>query len=326
MNSPEAVIRWYKSPIDKDAYRKLLEKKDAPGLVYFLGGMSMLVALGVWAYLALGSLWSYVAFFLYGNILVVFASSALHETHHRTAFKSRWLNEVVHWISGFMITKEAEYDRWRHLQHHSFTLYENKDPEIYAGRPPVHPLLIAFLGVLVYPREIIIPFIHAIGIQPGYLKGKVAENTWRKIVWSSRLYVVVALGIVAWAVLIESWLPIVYTFFAAYYGGVLMIFVQSTQHAGLAINEPDHRLTTRTTYMNPFMRFIYWDMNYHIEHHMFAGVPFHSLARLHELVKSDMPEPAPSFSAAVREAMPAWIKVLKSPDDFIRPELPARQA
>ena len=32
--------------------------------------------------------------------------------------------------------------------------------------------------------------------------------------------------------------------------------------------------TTRTVYMNPISRFIYWNMNYHIEHHMYPLVPF----------------------------------------------------
>ena len=40
----------------------------------------------------------------------------------------------------------------------------------------------------------------------------------------------------------------------------------------------DHRLNSRTVYMNPISRFIYWNMNYHIEHHMFPMVPYHAAA------------------------------------------------
>ena len=39
------------------------------------------------------------------------------------------------------------------------------------------------------------------------------------------------------------------------------------QHGGLADNVVDYRLNTRTVYMNPITRFIYWDMNYDKEHH-----------------------------------------------------------
>ena len=58
---------------------------------------------------------------------------------------------------------------------------------------------------------------------------------------------------------------------------------------GLAENVLDHRLNCRTVYMNPINRYLYWNMNYHVEHHMFPLVPYHALPRLHELVKADMP-------------------------------------
>ena len=45
-----------------------------------------------------------------------------------------------------------------------------------------------------------------------------------------------------------------------------------TQHLGLAEDVLDHRLNSRTVYMNPFFRFVYWNMNYHVEHHMFPMV------------------------------------------------------
>jgi fatty acid desaturase len=70
-----------------------------------------------------------------------------------------------------------------------------------------------------------------------------------------------------------------------------MVMCGHLQHAGLAENVLDHRLNTRTVYMNPISRFIYWNMNYHIEHHMFPMVPYHALPRLHEVIKADLPPP-----------------------------------
>ena len=75
----------------------------------------------------------------------------------------------------------------------------------------------------------------------------------------------------------------------------------NTQHAGLAENVLDHRLNCRTVYMNPINRYLYWNMNYHVEHHMFPLVPYHNLPRLHELVKADMPTPYASILEAWRE-------------------------
>ena len=45
------------------------------------------------------------------------------------------------------------------------------------------------------------------------------------------------------------------------------------QHAGLQEDIKDHRLTTRTVYLNPIFSFLYWHMECHGEHHMFPQVP-----------------------------------------------------
>jgi fatty acid desaturase len=44
--------------------------------------------------------------------------------------------------------------------------------------------------------------------------------------------------------------------------------------------------------LNPFVRFLYWHMNYHTEHHMYAAVPCYNLGRLHDQIKADLP-PSP---------------------------------
>ena len=108
----------------------------------------------------------------------------------------------------------------------------------------------------------------------------------------------------------------------SFYGGFMTIFFGLTQHAGLAEDVLDHRLNTRTVYMNPVFRFLYWNMNYHVEHHMFPMVPYHALPRLHEAIKADCPEPYPSCWAAYREIIPAILRQLKEPAWHVVRELP----
>ena len=57
------------------------------------------------------------------------------------------------------------------------------------------------------------------------------------------------------------------------YGAWHGVLTGLLQHGGLADNVTDHRLNSRTVLMNPVSRFIYWNMNYHVEHHMFPMVP-----------------------------------------------------
>jgi len=94
------------------------------------------------------------------------------------------------------------------------------------------------------------------------------------------------------------------------------------QHAGLAENVLDHRLNCRTVYMNPISRFIYWNMNYHVEHHMFPLVPYHALSRLHPLVKDDCPPPYPSLLSAWREIVPTLLRQVKDPSYHVKRKLP----
>ena len=74
---------------------------------------------------------------------------------------------------------------------------------------------------------------------------------------------------------------------------------------GLAEDVLDHRLNSRTVYMNPVIRFIYWNMNYHVEHHMFPMVPYHALPGCTSEMKGDFPAALSRPGAAYREIIPA---------------------
>ena len=69
----------------------------------------------------------------------------------------------------------------------------------------------------------------------------------------------------------------------------MLFLCNNTQHVGLQDNVPDFRLCTRTILLNLVVRFLYWHMNFHIEHHMYAAVPCYNLGRLHEAIKHNLP-------------------------------------
>jgi fatty acid desaturase len=85
----------------------------------------------------------------------------------------------------------------------------------------------------------------------------------------------------------------------------------------------DHRLNARTVRMNPVFRFLYWNMNYHIEHHMFPMVPYHALPKLHEAIRHDTPAPCKSTLHAFAEIIAALIRQQRDPGYTIRRPLPA---
>ena len=68
-------------------------------------------------------------------------------------------------------------------------------------------------------------------------------------------------------------------------------------HGGLRSNVADFRKCVRTITLNPIAEFLYWRMNWHLEHHMYAAVPCYNLKKLHKLVAHDMPEPRTMLGA-----------------------------
>ena len=43
---------------------------------------------------------------------------------------------------------------------------------------------------------------------------------------------------------------------------------------------------TRTTFTNRLVRFLAWNMPYHVEHHAYPSVPFHKLPEFHSLMRN----------------------------------------
>ena len=127
---------------------------------------------------------------------------------------------------------------------------------------------------------------------------------------------------IALALSMGSLLPLMVIGLPRLYGAWHHVLTGVLQHAGLAENVLDHRLNSRTVYMNPISRFIYWNMNYHIEHHMFPMVPYHALPRLHDRIRDDLPQPSRSMLAAYREVIPILLRQLTYEDVFLRRDLP----
>jgi len=108
---------------------------------------------------------------------------------------------------------------------------------------------------------------------------------WAACMLGGHLLIIIACAIAG----PRYWIIPLLTSFCPMYGNFLQGWLNNTQHIGLVDKVPDFRLCCRTIYVNPVFSFLYWHMEYHIEHHMFAGVPCYNLKRLHEAIKHDLP-------------------------------------
>ena len=72
------------------------------------------------------------------------------------------------------------------------------------------------------------------------------------------------------------------------------------QHLRLNPKVPDWRVSCHTVKFGPLAAYLYWRMNYHIEHHMYAAVPFFNLPKLHEALVFDTPKPLHGYLAGIK--------------------------
>jgi fatty acid desaturase len=254
-----------------------------------------------------------------------------HECGHGTAFKTRWMNKVIYQIASFQIMRNPVLWKWSHVRHHTDTLIVGRDPEI-AWMQPVGLVLkaLAFTGLVDTCDSMRNLARNAVG--------RFSDDEWEylpkseegiAIFWARvhlGIYTLVLVAVLVLLVAGYGWaalVPVLLIGGPRTYGCWHFVMTGLLQHGGLSEDVVDHRLNSRTVYMNPISRWIYWNMNYHVEHHMFPMVPYHALPDLHDAIKDDLPAPNTSIADAYKELFGAVMRQRCEPGYFLRKELPA---
>jgi fatty acid desaturase len=318
-----ASAQWYACAIPRQRLKELMRRKDGPAIRDTLIWFASLIIAGAVAYHAWGTWWALPAFAVYGVLYASAADSRWHECGHRTAFKTTWMNDVIYQIASFMVLREPTPWRWSHTRHHTDTLIVGRDPGIAAPRPPdLAGMALDFFNLKNGAKEFGKMMLHCCGRLTGEEKVYIPEMERHKVYWVSRLYALIFGAVICWSLAIHSILPLMFIGLPSFYGAWLWVTFSLTQHAGLAEDVLDHRLSCRTVYLNPVFRFIYWNINYHVEHHMFPMVPYHALPALHEEMKADTPPPYHGLWEAYGEIVPTLLRQVKDPSFHIRRKLP----
>ena len=318
-----AEADWYTSPVPRDVMRELLERRDGPAIrdtiLYFaLIGVSGYLTWRLW-----GSWWAVLPMMVYGVLYASASDARWHEAGHGTAFRTDWLNNALYEVASFMVLRESVPWRWSHARHHSDTIIVGRDPEIAVPRPPDIPgIVLKAFNHKAWRRYVTNIALHCVGRVTPDEATFIPPSEYPKVFLRARIYAAIQLTILGLCVWYGTWLPLVFVLGPNLYGAWMMTVYGLTQHAALAENVLDHRLNCRTIRMNAVHRFLYWNMNYHTEHHMFPMVPYHQLPRLHAVVKDDCPEPYPSLTAAYREIIPALFRQVREPGWYVRRKLP----
>lgn len=322
MSHESNAADWYTAPISRQELKTFVKRDNTLAARHFLIWALSLSVTGILAFFSWGSWWAVPAFLAYG-VVYNSADSKWHDLSHGTPFKTVWINEALYTIVSFMTLREPVRWRWSHARHHTHTIMVGRDPEIAAPRPPkLRKVLAGFWYLYGATAEIKAVVMIAFGRITRDAQLYVPQSEWPKMIGMSRWFLTYIAAILVACLASSSVLPVMFVGLPRLYGSVLHYAQAYTQHAGLAEDVPDFRLNARTVIMNPVFAFLYTNMNYHIEHHMFPMVPFYRLPDLHARLKPFMPPPYPSLWAAWREIIPTLIRQKSDATYFVRRPLP----
>ena len=316
-------IRWYRCPIEPGKLRELNEPSDLRGLVQAAGHFGLWMATGLSAYyLFTHQVWwgFFVAFFAHGTVASFFTAPR-HELCHTTVFRTKWINEAFLRIFSLFGWLNFHVYRFSHSYHHRYTLFiEGDREEVMPETPSLRFLyLLQLFTVNVtggYQSQGLVPTMRNF-LRLAFNRLGKPFNSWGPELYAE--HPAEGRQAVSWARLVIAFHATVFLVSAGIGEPIIAVLVSGSpfianwlryivgvpMHCGLRSGVADFRKCVRTITLDPISEFLYWHMNWHLEHHMYAAVPCYNLKRLHRAVARDMPEPR-TLVGAWREMRETW--------------------
>jgi fatty acid desaturase len=223
----------------------LSETSNMPGLIRLASHLGLLSLSGA-AILAVDGWVRLPLQFLHGTALV-FLFSAAHECIHRTAFRTRWLNDAVAWGAGLVLILPPNAFRYFHFAHHRHTQDAARDPELATPKPRTRGEY----------------FLRLTGW--GYWTGQIRAL-------AAAAGAPLPLPLTLWLIPVVLGQPMLRAFLLAEHTGCPLV--------------PDMLANSRTTFAHRAIRWLAWEMPWHTAHHAAPTVPFHRLGKLTAEIES----------------------------------------
>ncbi len=304
-------IKWVKVKISPEDMRRFTKRSNPKGLAQALGFLLLLALTGSLAYWAfVGHRWIVMVLALYahGTFYSRFGD-ALHELSHNTVFASNWLNVGMTTLYGWLFWPwNPHLYRISHQgYHHRYTLHQGSDGEDVPNYVQLTPRLVFDLFFrVIHAKALIQNLARLVTLKPtsmGWRGRGYRLDTWEQFILQRatdkqrrqvyRFGLACLLGhvlFVALCVWLGFWfLPLLVTF-APFYGAGFLSFIAGVhQHTACEPNNPDFRISCGDAILDPFNSFLYWHMEFHIEHHMFAAIPCYNLKAFSRFVADQLP-------------------------------------
>jgi fatty acid desaturase len=318
-------LPWHQSPIDPEYFKSLTQKDDGKALRHVLTHIALIILLGILSYHAFLNLPIYASipiYFIYTNVLIFIGlCSGLHEMTHGTVFKSKRLQKFFLNFIGFFTWADHVFYKASHTKHHQYTAHHGLEMEVEL--PMILHVRQYVFALFFNPYFTFSTFIGIVRRALGIIKGEWEEQIFpaenvklrKKVTRWCRILLIGHLLLASTIIISGQYLLLLYFTFPMASSSIASFAITMTQHTGLQPDVPDSRKCCRSVKVNPIYEFLYWNMNYHIEHHMYAGVPFYNLKKLNKAIEADMPE-RKSFLDAYKEIIRIQKRQRVEPDYY----------
>ena len=197
------------------------------------------------------------------------------------------------------------------MAHHTFTQHPEKDPDTVDFPSGYLEYLKHVTSLTIWIRIIDNLYRHSLGKMSSSEKGYIPESEIKSLVLESRLMLLGYFFICMISLYFSTTFFLIYWLIPRILGEPFLRLVRMVEHTGKD-ETADMIHNTRTSFPSSFLKFLYWNMPYHVEHHLYASVPFHKLPKFHKLVKPHTDEVEPSILSVHLEILKQIWKNKKS--------------
>lgn len=230
------------------------------------------------------------------GVALIFLFTLEHECTHRTPFATPALNDWIGRACGFVLLLPFEWFRYFHLAHHRWTNLPGQDPELEGTKPETRKAWLIHVSGLPYWAAMA-KVTGALALGRGeapYLPTRALPRIRTEARWMLVGYAVVVASLAVSPVLVWVWL------LPAVLGQPFLRLYLLAEH-GDCPRVANMLENTRTTFTTALVRFLAWNMPYHVEHHTYPAVPFHRLPDLHNTLKSHLKVTAEGYIAFTKD-------------------------
>lgn len=300
MEKTSNKIQWHKLDFDQNELKPFFVRTNYEGSINLALHFSLLIVTGLISFFLSENgfyLLSFIALLLHGFIYSFLGYAGLgHELFHNTVFKNKKINLFFFKLVSRLTWNNHIYFKESHKVHHSHTLHSNIDYEVTL---PQESLLKKWYSMIVFDYYLFIRSLkYLLENSFDIVKGGFGEEHFQKgtnqrkdLVLEARKVLLIHFLFIVIFMYFGLWQLIFLVSLAPFFFTIVNRLLSQAQHFGMNSNVNNHLENSRTVILNPFLSFIYWQMNYHAEHHMYPAIPFHKLKSFHNFAKKSMKAP-----------------------------------